>query len=312
VDLSFIFGLQSDDSGMAETENFKIKYDGEALAEHSIDVNDLAPALLSLADLIQEANAIANKDKSTISIRVKATETGCFQISIQAVKAVYDTTANLLAGRDVTALANLLGIVGFFGVSGGLIVLIKKLAAKKPKSIVPKGQNEIEIEVEPGLFVIITKMEWEMYQSKKIRESIYGLLKPLEKPGVNSVEFIDEHHNSNKVTKGELAYFIPPKESIEPLQELPPRETYVNIVQMWFKDGNKWKFSEGENEWYAEIKDQAFIEKLLKGETFIRANDLFKVKVKQVQYREGSVVKSTYEIIEVLEHAHAPQQSSLL
>jgi hypothetical protein len=308
---SFIFGNADDDSGMAETQAFRIKYDGEALSDHTIDVNDLAPALMALGDLMQEANHIANKDTSKISIKVKATETGCFQIYIHAIQVVCDDAVGVLAGEKITALANLLGILGFAGLSGaGLIVLVKKLAGKPPKKITQKDGNEFEIETASGA-VTITKLEWEMYQSRTIRKSIYGIIKPLEKPGVETVEFIDEKQIVNKITKTEVKYFIPPEEQVEPLQELPPRETYVNVVHLWFKDGHKWKFSEGGNEWTAEIKDQKFIEKLLKGETSIHASDYLKVKVKQTQSRKGSTVTSEYEIIEVLEHKKSYQQMPL-
>ena len=42
---------------------------------------------------------------------------------------------------------------------------------------------------------------------------------------------------------------------------------------MWYREGSKWKFSEGGSEWSAEIKDNKFIEKLLKGESVVAAND---------------------------------------
>ena len=312
---SFIFGDSNDDSGMAETKTFRIKYDGEALSDHTIDVNDLAPALMALGDLIQEANSLANRSDSTISIKVKATETGCFQIYIQAMQIMADDAVKLLSGDKCTALANLLQILGFTGVSGATIIyLIKKFRGKKPK-VVSENQNEVVIDAGTGLPPItITKLEWDMYQSDKIRKSVYGILKPLEKSGVEMVEFIDVESSvvTTKVQKNELEFFVPAPATPEPLQELPIRETYVNVVHMWFKEGNKWKFSEGESEWPAEMKDQNFLIKLLKGESSIHANDFLKVKVKQVQYREGSSVKSTYEIIEVMEHTRSPKQIPLV
>lgn len=39
-----------------------IRYDGPALSEHDMDVQDLAPALLALADIIQIANRKFNGD----------------------------------------------------------------------------------------------------------------------------------------------------------------------------------------------------------------------------------------------------------
>jgi hypothetical protein len=147
---SFILGDVGDDSDMAETQSFSLKYDGEALAEHTIDVNDLAPALLALSDVIQESNRLANKDGASVSIRVKATDAGSFEVFIQTVHTVYANTRGLLAGEDVTALANLLQILGFLGISVGapisLILLIRRLSGKCPKKVTEKSPNEIEIE----------------------------------------------------------------------------------------------------------------------------------------------------------------------
>jgi len=99
---SFIFGDEADDSAMAESKAFRIKFDGEAFVDHSIEVNDLAPSLLSLSDLLKEANFIANKDRTSISIKVKATETGCFQIVISALQTALDDSVHLLAGEKVS------------------------------------------------------------------------------------------------------------------------------------------------------------------------------------------------------------------
>ncbi len=283
---SFIFGDSNDDSVMADSKSFRIKYDGEALSDHSIDVNELAPALMALGDLIQEANSIANHGDSSVSIKVKATETGCFQIYINAIQTIDTDAVNFLTGPHCTALANLLQILGFTGLSGATVMwLIKKFRNKSPK--VKETEAGMEIETDSGK-VTITKLEWDMFQSRKIRKAIYGILKPLEKPGVEKVEFIDVESSlvTTTVQKNELPIFVLPEERPEPLQELPIRETYVNVAMLWFKDGHKWKFSEGESEWNAEIKDQKFLEKLLKGESSIHANDLLKVRVKQSQYRE--------------------------
>ena len=89
---------------MAETESFSLKYDGAAFAEHTIDINDLAPALLALSDVIQEANSIANKDNSTVAIKVKATDAGSFEIVIHTVQEVSTNAVGMLAGEKVTAL----------------------------------------------------------------------------------------------------------------------------------------------------------------------------------------------------------------
>ena len=60
-----------------------IRYDGPALTEHEIDVQELAPALLALADMIQLANRKFNGDATSMRVTVKADiEQRCFQLHI--------------------------------------------------------------------------------------------------------------------------------------------------------------------------------------------------------------------------------------
>ena len=47
---------------------FHVKYDGVALANNEMNVKDLAPALLAIGELLEEANDLLNERKTKISI----------------------------------------------------------------------------------------------------------------------------------------------------------------------------------------------------------------------------------------------------
>ena len=296
---------------MAQTQSFGLKYDGQALVDHTIDVNDLAPALMGLSDLIQEANRIANGDKASIKLKIKATQPGSFQVDVQAIQSLASQAEMILNGTHITAVGNLAMLLGLIsGSAMGLVKLVKWLKGGRADKVTDKDDANVEIEKD-GQTVVVTKIEWEMYQSRKIRESIYSVLKPAERDGIEIIEFIDEKQQSTKITKTELKYYKPQDEPDEQLLET-ERETYVNVSHMWFKDGHKWRFSEGESEWSAEITDQKFLIKLLKSEVSIYANDWLKVRVKQTQYKTTSGLKSDYEITEVLELKRADKQIPLI
>src|SRR5437762_2301666 len=95
-----------------ETQTFQLKYDGPALADHTIAISDLAPALLGLSDLIDEANHIVNGDRTSVSLKIKATEPGCFQVEIHAAQSFTDAAVDLLSGKHITALLQLLALLG--------------------------------------------------------------------------------------------------------------------------------------------------------------------------------------------------------
>ena len=310
--LSFVFGSDDEAREMPESEEFRIKYNGPALDEHSIDVNDLAPALMALGDLIQEANTIANQDRATVKVKIKATAPGSFEIFIHGASEAGHEAVQLLNSPPVLALTSLLALLGFLQFDGASVMaLIKWFKGKKPTKVSEINSEELEIETKSGS-IRVGKIVWEMYKSRTIRKSVYGILKPIEKPGIEEVEFRDKQATISYVKKDEVGFYAPEGDQKELLAESPLRETFVNVVHMWFKGGNKWKFSEGIAEWTAEITDANFLNRLVKGEVSIRANDFLKVRVKQTQFIQGSDISSVYEIVEVIEVRQGGQQMSLI
>jgi len=60
---------------------FQIIYDGPALENSTMDVKDLAPALLALGEAIEQANFSTNHQKASVVLNVRASfKTGCFGI----------------------------------------------------------------------------------------------------------------------------------------------------------------------------------------------------------------------------------------
>jgi hypothetical protein len=296
----------------ADVESFRLRYEGAALAENSIDINDLAPALLALSDLIQEANKIANQDRATISLKVKAIAPGSFQVDILALQSVWDQAADLLTGKTVTAITQILTLLGIPGALG-VVGIYKFLKGKKPKEIKEISETTIQITNAEDRSINIEKIEYNFYISPQIRKSLYQVLKPAEKEGVDVVEFLNEKNESSKITKSDLPYYNPFSVQ-EELQET-IRDVYVQVEHLWLSgdESRKWKFKEGDDgaSWTALILDQDFLKKLIKGDVAITATDTLKVRVKQIQCKTNDSIKSEYQILNVLEHIKGAQQMPL-
>ena len=64
---------------MSSDTQIQIAYEGRALASHSMDVEQLAPALLAVGQLFAEANHVLNEGRTKANIRVRSDfEHGCF------------------------------------------------------------------------------------------------------------------------------------------------------------------------------------------------------------------------------------------
>lgn len=61
-------------------ENLTLVFEGSGVEKGEIDVQDLAPALLALGDLIQSANDVINGKRAKVSVCVRATAEGSFVV----------------------------------------------------------------------------------------------------------------------------------------------------------------------------------------------------------------------------------------
>ena len=71
--------------------NILLKYDGPALANHSMDVSDLAPALMAFGTMCKEANNVLNHKRASVKVLVKADiQANCVTISLDVIWSFLD------------------------------------------------------------------------------------------------------------------------------------------------------------------------------------------------------------------------------
>ena len=68
---------------MSKTD-FKISYGGPAVENGTMDVSDLAPALLAVGEIFREINKELNGERAEVKTNVVAVKEGCFDAVIPA------------------------------------------------------------------------------------------------------------------------------------------------------------------------------------------------------------------------------------
>src|SRR5687768_10202912 len=102
---------------MAET-SFSVAYDGPALADGTMPVRDLAPALLALGNVFASASKVLYPDQEPVALSIKATNDGSFLVRlILEWKEELDGVVDFFTSEGVTALVNLKSLV----IGGGSI-----------------------------------------------------------------------------------------------------------------------------------------------------------------------------------------------
>ena len=297
---------------MADKEYFQVIYDGPALESNEMDVRDLAPALLAISDVLDEANKIVFGDKTQVQVNVKGSfKTGSFGIDFSIVQRGIEGFTSLFNSNQISAAANLLQILGFIGVPStfGLIGLLLKLKNRRIKKVIKEGDNKTVIEVEDEKIETHPKVI-ALFSNVKIRIGLQKIIaEPLSREGVKSFS-VKKNNQVNTVKNEEKDYFKLSEIPDEPLKD-EVREVYLRALSIVFIEGNKWRFSDGTNEFFATVKDEKFIKDVQENKISFTKDDTFKIKLREKQWITDAGLKTEHEIEEVISHRSVAKQIRL-
>lgn len=295
---------------MSEHTQFSISYDGEALRSHSMDVRDLAPALLSLGKLFDESNRVLNGNKASVKLQVKAHEEGSFEVLLELYQTYGERVTRFLTGEVITSaltLKELLLTAG--GVGASLYALIKKLKGSKPDRITNLENGMVRIEISGESFEISLKLI-SLFQDIEVRRAAEEVLKPLGKPGIDTFQIKHKSETVEMVTKEELEFFSISKIEDEKILES-EQTTAFSIVSLAFKDDNKWRLHDGSSTLSVIIRDEDFLRKIDSNSLSFAKGDVLICRVRTTQWQTPNGLRSEHIVTEVLEHKPAMKQISL-
>jgi hypothetical protein len=291
---------------MRDDITFELAYDGEALKSGSIDVNDLAPSLLSLSDLIDESNKLITKGKAEIRLRVVSEfEKGSFGIGFYLHRG-HDIFLNVFNSPEASSIATFLTIIGIAG-GIGLFQLIKTSKGKKPIRITEITQTEkVKLEFENGSPLEVNKMVFQLFKSFRARRAVSRIIRPLKSKGINTLCFYHKKKETIKIESKESEYFEPPIEKENEI--ISESEKILQIISPSFNEENKWRVSDGNSTFYVSIEDVNFVNKIKTRAILFGNNDSLLAKLKLRQWFENGELKTENEIVEVINYLPAPEQ----
>lgn len=289
---------------------FTVSFQGSALEDHSIDVRKLAPAMLSLGSLFEDANNLLNDDRATAKLKAVATKSGSFEISfildqtlIQATKDFFNS--NLVVGELIAGYL-------FFDIDAriSLATLLKFLQGKKPDRIEEKGES-VQI-IQGNNSLVVYKPVFNLYNNGNIRNEIQRLVKPLDDEGIDSMKIFENEEKKQIITKEEKDYFSSVEIDEEVLTDNDV-ELLLKIVTISPPQNHKWRLDDGEKVQFYSLKDEDFIKNIERGKKFT-LNDMFRCQVRIIQKRNKSTnkIKFEREIIKVLKHLEFTEEQKEL
>lgn len=287
---------------LAETA-FDVTYHGPALAEGLMPVRDLAPALLSLGDLFAEASVAMHPKRDPVALNIKAAPTkGSFIIDLilHGPAEAWNTTVDLFSSDPVEALNNIKELI--IAPGAGLFWYIKSKRNRKVahREDAPES-GQVRLTLDDGTLLEVPADVLALHGNVEVRRQAHRVIEPLNRPGVEAVEFRAEEQATLRVEKDDVPVFEAEgvEETVLMEREL---EMVVSITAPVFIPGNKWRLSDGQQSFHATIEDEPFLERVDQGIEFFRAGDMLRCRMRLVQsQREGSL-HTEYVVAEVYEH----------
>ena len=230
-------------------------YEGPSLADGSMNVRDLAPALMAVGSFFDEANRIANGDHASISVNVQATSPASFEIAFEVIQNVGATnTLQAGVGDFISTAADLkeLLIGGSVTATAGIIWLIKTLRGRTPH--VEKINAELyKLTIDDETYEIPLRL-LRLYTENSIRRNIEAMVQPLNESGIVKLSFREKGRTVQEVTESDVPAFAVPDSREKVVDEMSRRA--LSIVSVVFKEDNKWRLSDGDNVFSVTISDE--------------------------------------------------------
>ena len=233
----------------------QVIYDGPALDNHEMDLEQLRSSLEALSKLITESNTILY-GKKPLRIKIR----GGFQkgsLGFEVILEYWNATVDFLNSPSVNALSNLKDIASLpIAAVFGLVTLIKRLRGRKLHlikdasgrivAVVVDGKRFVERGKEGGVYLILDGKEQlapdgslALYESRKVREALSTLVAPTKQEGIDSLTLKLQDGDYSQVTKQEATQFDLPKDEEEVDGDIVFDAT-IKVIKAHFKEGSVW------------------------------------------------------------------------
>lgn len=292
-----------------------VRYDGPILANHRMDITDLAPALLGLSEICRIANHKFNGDKASVQVLIGTdAEHRCFQLDLHVVQTVWDTTKSLLTNSDVGSAKELLEWIGLIGggTTGaiGLFKLLKWLSGRRINSTVLEAHDgrdvvRISIEGDNNNVVFVHPQALELLRDEKVLASLKKVIEPLTREGYDKLEFENDGEIADTIGKEEaLAISALTPSEIESTETDQPQTitAWISVYSpVYDPKAPLWRFKFGDAHEYMDISETDIARLAMKrGGAMI--DDAYKVRLEIVQeHKPSGTIVNHYKIKKVLE-----------
>lgn len=285
-------------------DQLSLEYHGDPVETGRMNSYDVASYILAFSDFVGVASRTAYGEKIALRTEIQGFKQDSFDIvfALQIAGVAYTI---LMPSTPFSA-------KDFIGLIKDSIQAWLHLNGNPPKAVtlVPEKQNMFKIENQNGQINYFAADVINIITDSKAGKSVEQFIKKPLEGGLSSVSINSKSVDEVISVHDKDALCFVPVNIEKPLLESEMRMGLV-IESPTFKEGNKWKFYDGQYSFYADIIDEGFLKKVDAGiERFGKGDRLIAV-VRFTQSSGVGSLKMERTIVSVLEHEVAVKPEPL-
>lgn len=281
-----------------------LKYNGPAVDEGRMNVYEAAANMIAFSEFMVAAVKATYGEQAQTRAEVAGFGRGSFLTDL--VINVGGPVASIMTGaglfKDLT-------IKDLYALVKEALALWKHLRGAPPREVA-RVEQQVNVTNNDGQVLNVKIETLNFVFSEKGPEATGKFVRQaLAGEGMDSVTIsTGKRQLLGKVTQSEARYFVPVATS-RPLTDNVVRMALI-IEAAVFKDGNKWRFHDGQTQFFADIADEAFLGRVANGEQFGRG-DMLVVDLEISQTETAGRISSERIVRQVHEHRSAWKQTEM-
>lgn len=303
-----------------------VRYDGPALADHRMDIADIAPALLGISELCKIANRKFNGERASVKVLIGTdAEHQCFQLNLQVVQTLWEHTKSVLSNEDIKSAKELLEWIGILATAGGgavgllhLLKLLKKGRISETQLTSVEGRDRVVLVIQGDnniTSVVVHPQTLELLRDEPAVANAKKVVQPLLQDGYERVEFEARGSVTEVIDKDDAVAIASLDSSKIEKTEVDEPQTIIAWVTVYSPvydpKAPLWRFKFGDAHVYMDITETDIAEMTMKRGTAM-IDDAYKVELEiRQEHKPGGGITNHYRIKKVLEFrpARLPYQT---
>lgn len=275
-----------------------LKYSGPAVDDGRMDVYAASANMIAFSEFMVVATKATFGEQATAHAEVTGFAKGSFATNL--LFSIGGQAATILTTVPADQLMTVIK---------GAFSLWKHLKGSPPKGV-QHAEQTVTVTNNAGQVIQVQTQSLTLVLNEKASEAADKFIRQaMAVEGMQTISLDSPTESIAQATREESQYFLPVAAS-ETVADNVTRMGFT-IESPSFKDGNKWKLSDGSQSFFVEMQDQDFLDRINGGERFGKG-DMLIVDVRLLQKRSGAKFEIERSILKVIEHRQGSAQFPLL